>query len=136
MKVATEWRLIIDRHESLLDKYIDSVMAGNIKNLTIKEEWIMLERLKKQREVYVAELEELKSTDLEAIKNARFELVKELIAKEVEDELNTKLAAVELKISHYDFVITDEEEKAKKELEAEIEATNEEQVVENETIGG
>ncbi len=136
MRIASEWQLLIERRRSLLEMYIDSVAAEDIKNLTIKEEWIMLERLKEQREVYVAELEELKKTDLEAIKNARFELVKEMIAKEVEDELNAKLAAVELKVSHYDFVIADEEEKAKKELEAEIEATNDEQVVENETIGG
>lgn len=135
MKVATEWRLIVERQDSLLEKYIDSVWAGDIKNLTIKEVWIMLERLKEQREVYVAEMEELKSTDLEAIKNARFELVKALIAEEVEKELNDKVAAVELKVSHYDFVIAEEEAKAAKELEAEIEANNEVENI-NENIGG
>ena len=71
----------------------------------------MLEKLKEQRGVYVAELEQLKRTDLNAIKAERFEQVKEEIAAAVEQEHNDKLAAVELEISHYDFVIADEEKK-------------------------
>lgn len=72
----------------------------------------MLEKLKEQREVYVAELEQLKQTDLEAIIAERFEQIKEQIALEVKKELNDKLAEVELKISHYDFVIAEEEKLA------------------------
>ena len=72
MKFKTELRIIIDRKETLFDKYINRVISGDIKNLTIKEEYIMLEALKIQREEYVAELERLKNTNLEEIKNARF----------------------------------------------------------------
>lgn len=77
----------------------------------------MLERLKEQREVYVAELDQLRLTNLEVIIAERFEQVREEIAAQVERELNDKLAAVELKISHYDFVIA-EEEKAIADAEA------------------
>lgn len=117
MRFKTELRIMTEQKETAFDRYINRVISGDIKNLTIKEEYIMLEILKEKREAYAAELEQLKqTTDLEAIKNARFELVKETIAKEVEDEFNAKLAAVELKISHYDFVIAEEEEKAAAEL--------------------
>lgn len=72
----------------------------------------MLENLKEKREVYVAELENLKATtDLNALINERFEAAKATIAEEVEAEFNAKLAEVELKISHYDFVIAEEEAK-------------------------
>lgn len=77
----------------------------------------MLEKLKAQRGVYVEELEQLKRTDLNAIKAERFEQVKEEVAAAVEQEHNDKIAAVELKISHYDFVIAGEE-KAIAEAEA------------------
>lgn len=91
----------------------------------------MLEQLKEMRNEYVAELENLKNTtDLEAIKNARFELIKETIAKEVEDEFNAKLAKIELNISHYDFVIAKIEEELAKEAEAA------EEINADEIIGG
>lgn len=85
----------------------------------------MLERLKKQREVFVAEVDRLKNLDLEAVKNARFELVKETIAEEVKKEHNDKLAAAELKVSHYDFVIAEEEAIAIRELEQSNEVAEE-----------
>lgn len=89
----------------------------------------MLENLKEKREAYVAELENIKATtDLNALINERFELVKETIAKEVEDEFNAKLAEVEKKISNYDFVIA--------ELEAEAAEEVTEEVVTDEIIGG
>lgn len=78
----------------------------------------MLDRLKEQREVYAAEVERLKMVNLDEIKNARFELVKETIAAEVEKEHQDKLAEVELKVAHYDFVIA-EEEKALLEVQEE-----------------
>lgn len=111
MKIPTELRIFIQEKECLFNKYINSYLAGDIKNLTIKEEYVMLERLKEQREVYCSELEVLKQTDLEVAKNERFNLLKEQVAKEVEAEHDAKLAAVELKIAHYDFVIADEEAK-------------------------
>lgn len=108
MKFESELKIIINKKETLIDKYINSFFAGNIKNLTIKEDYIMLERLKERREVYVAELERIKTTtDLEAIKNARFEIVKEQIEREVIDEFNSKLSDVENKIKNYDFVINE-----------------------------
>lgn len=90
----------------------------------------MLENLKEKRDAYITELENIKATtDLEAIKNERFELIKETIAKEVEDEFNAKLAEVERKISNYDFVIA--------ELEAEAIAEEPiDNVVTDENIGG
>ena len=90
----------------------------------------MLERLREQREVYVAELTELKKTDLEAKKRARLEERKAEIFQEVEDEFNKEVAAVELKISHYDFVIADEEAKVEAELLQENEIENNEFVEE------
>lgn len=129
MRVLTEYR-ISAKKETFIEKYIDSFIAGNIKNLVIKEEWIVLERLKEQRGVYVAELEELRKTDLEAKKRARLEERKAEIFQEVEDEFNKELAAAELKISHYDFVIADEEAKAEAELLQENEIENNEIVEE------
>ncbi len=116
LKDLTEIRIYYDRKETVFDKYIDSLLAGNIENLTIKEGYIMLERLKNQRGVYAAELEKLKSTDLEAVKNARFELIKEKIAEEVEMEFNEKLTNIKTKIEHYDFVIDELEMKAVEEI--------------------
>lgn len=69
----------------------------------------MLDRLREQREVYAAEVERLNNVDLTEVVNARFELVKEAIVAEVEKEHQDKLAEVELKVSHYDFVIAEEE---------------------------
>lgn len=135
MRFETELRIFEERKEEIFEKYIDSCIAGNIKNLTIKEDMIMLERLKEQREVYVAELEKVKAVDLEVIKSERFELVKEAIAKEVEKEHEDEIAKVELKIAHYDFVIADEEAKAEAELHAEEEVKAEELSI-NEVIGG
>lgn len=124
MKELTELRIMIDQKETIIDKYINRVISGDIKNLTIKEEWIMLEALKIQREEYVAELERLKNTNLEEIKNARFELIREQIALEVEKELADKVTAAELNVAHYDFVITNLEAKAEAELNTEIETEN------------
>lgn len=135
MRFETELRIFEERKEEIFEKYIDSCIAGNIKNLTIKEDMIMLERLKEQREVYVAELEKVKAVDLEVIKSERFELVKEAIAKEVEKEHEDEIAKAELKIAHYDFVIADEEAKAEAELHAEEEVKAEELSI-NEVIGG
>lgn len=83
----------------------------------------MIEELRRQRDEYVAELEALKQTDLEAIRNARFELVKETIAQEVEAEFNEKLAGAEQNVAHYDFVIARVEAAAAAEI-------NEENIVE------
>lgn len=94
----------------------------------------MLERLKEQREFYVSELEVLKQADLETLKLERFELVKEQIAQEVEAEHNAKIAEAELKISHYDFVIADEE--AKQVAEVTEEVVEEVSINETEIIGG
>lgn len=69
----------------------------------------MLDRLREQREVYAAEVERLRNVDLTEDKNARYELAKATIDAEVEKEHNDKIAAVELKVSHYDFVIAEEE---------------------------
>lgn len=108
VRFPTEFRMFVEKKETPLEKGISSFIAGNIKNLTIKEEWIMLENLKEKRDAYIAELENIKATtDLNAIINERFEAVKETIAKEVEDEFNAKLAEVEKKISNYDFVIAE-----------------------------
>lgn len=84
----------------------------------------MLEDLKRQRDEYVLEVERLKATNLEEIKSARFELIKEQIALEVEKELADKVAAAELNVTHYDFVIKNLEAKAEAELETEIETEN------------
>lgn len=116
MMFKTELRTFYKLGETPLDKYIDSIVAIDINNLTIKEEDDMLEKLlerieamKVKKEVYVAELENLKATNLDEIINNRFELVKETIAKEVEDEFNVKLAEAELKVAHFDFVIAEDE---------------------------
>lgn len=103
----TELRIYYKRKKTLIDKYIDSLLAGDIKNLTIKEGYIMLEKLKAQREVYLNELETLKSTDIESLKLARLEEVKPEIFKQVEDEHQAKVDNVETKIKHYDFVISE-----------------------------
>lgn len=132
LKELTEIRIISARKTTCIEKYINRVISDNIKNLTIKEEWIMLEALKIQREEYVFEVEQLRNTDLEAIKNERFELVKEQIALEVEKELQDKLAAAELNVAHYDFVIANLEAKAEAELDAELNAN----IEETEIIGG
>lgn len=124
MRVKTELRIFVDPEPTILDKYINRVISGDIKNLTIKEEWIMLEALRIQREKYVAELENLKNTNLDEIKNARFEFVKEQIALEVEKELADKVAAAELNVAHYDFVIKNLEAKEEAELAQEIETEN------------
>lgn len=110
MQEPTELRIIVNKQETPFEKGISSMIADNIENLIIKEDWIVLERLKAQREVYIAEVEKLKATDLEAVKNARFELIKEKIAEEVKEEFDKKLAEVELKVAHYDFVIAEEEQ--------------------------
>ena len=65
----------------------------------------MLEKLTLQREEYAAELERLRNADLDAVVNARFELVKAKIAEEVIAEHDKKLAEAELNVKHYDFVI-------------------------------
>lgn len=132
MRIDTECRICIDRKESFLDKYISRVISGDINILVIKEEWIMLERLKEQREFYVSELEALKLADLELVKAEKLELVREQIAQEVEAEHNAKIAEAELKISHYDFVIAEEEAKQVVEEEVEEEVC----INENEVIGG
>ena len=116
MKVKTEFRITIKKKADLLDRYIENFLNGN-KKLIIKEDWFMLEILKNQREKYVAELELLKQANLDAIKAERFEASKEQIAAEVEREHNEKIAEVEVKISHYDFVIKMEEEKLAVEVE-------------------
>ena len=84
----------------------------------------MLEELKLQRAEYAAEVERLRNSDLEAVKNARFELVKEKIAEEVEAEFNEKLAKAELNVQHYDFVIETMEAKAVDDLEQEVQEVN------------
>lgn len=124
IKPLTELRVTIKQRETLIGKYISSHLAGDIKNLTLKEDWFMLEELKMQREEYAAELERLRNSDLEAIKNARFELVKEEIAREVEAEFNEKLAEAELNVKHYDFVIEKMEAKALENLEQEVQEEN------------
>lgn len=84
----------------------------------------MLDALKIQREEYANEVERLKNTNLDEIKNARFELVREQIALEVEKELADKIATAELNVAHYDFVITNLEAKAEAELETDIVTEN------------
>lgn len=133
MMFKTELRVFYKLGETPLDKYIDSIIAIDINNQTIKEEDMFekilerIEAMKVKKEAYVAELENLKATtDLEAIKNARFEQLKETIAKEVEDEFNEQLAEVELKIAHFDFVIAEDEEELDR-----LQKTEEEQPVEN-----
>jgi len=121
---STEIRVAFEPSRTPLEKYINSRVAGGI-NLKIKEEWLMYEfsidALREKRAKYVAELERLKTIDVEKIKNARFELVKEKIAEEVQAELDLKIEKAELDILHYDVVITD--------IEAELEAKiNEEEI--------
>ena len=135
MRFDTELRIFEERQEDILEKYIDSCIAGNIKNLIIKEDVIMLERLKEQREVYVAELEKVKAIDLELIKAERFELAKDEISRQVEREHQAEIDKAELKIAHYDFVIADEEAKAEAEL-ARAEEEKIEEVSVHEVIGG
>lgn len=65
----------------------------------------MLEKLTLQREEYAAELERLRNADLDAVVNARFEVVKAKIAEEAIAEHNEKLAEAERNVEHYDFVI-------------------------------
>lgn len=105
MKYLSELRVYYKPKKNIFERYIDSLLAGDIKNLTIKEEWIMLEKLTLQREEYAAELERLRNADLDAVVNARFELVKAKIAEEVIAEHDKKLAEAELNVKHYDFVI-------------------------------
>ena len=65
----------------------------------------MLEKLTLQREEYAAELERLRNADLDAVVNARFELIKAKITEEVVAEHNEKLAEAVRNVEHYDFVI-------------------------------
>ena len=105
MKYLSELRVYYKPKKNIFERYIDSLMAGDIKNLTIKEEWIMLEKLTLQREEYAAELERLRNADLDAVVNARFELVKAKITEEAIAEHNEKLAEAARNVEHYDFVI-------------------------------
>lgn len=100
----TEFRIYVKPKQTLLQKYINAYLSDDI-NLTIKEEYIMLEKLKAQREEYAAELERLKNVDIEALKLEKFEEVKANIELQVVEELNAKIADAELKVQHYDFVI-------------------------------
>ena len=125
LRELTEFRTTISKKADVLDIYVKNFLNGN-KNLIIKEDWFMLEILKNQRENYVAELELLRQENLDAIKAERFEMLKDQVAAEVEREHNEKMAEVEVKISHYDFVIKMEEEK----LAVEVPEATEEVVAE------
>ena len=130
MKHETEWRIFIDRKKSLLEMYIDSVLAGDIKNLTIKEECIMLEKLKEKKESVIAELNELKFIDLNVIVEEELNKVRKEIEARVVAEHESKVNFINVKIETLDELIAEEEAKA-------LEESNKEVVDENiENIGG
>ena len=132
MKHPTEWRIFIERKKGLLEMYIDSIIAGDIKNLIIKEDMIMLEMLKNKKESVIAELNELELVDLNALVEEELNKVREEIKARVVAEHESKVKFINVKIEALDELIAEEEAK-----ELEALANNEEVVDENiENIGG
>jgi hypothetical protein len=105
MRFESEYKIIVDRKKSLLEKYIDSCSTGNIENLIIKEEWIMLEQL---REKYVAQLEEMKAQDIEVLVKEELDKVVEQIRAEVVANHEKNIVLAELKVKAVDEMINDE----------------------------
>lgn len=133
----TEWRILYDKGKTVFEEYIDSVVAGDIKNLTIKEEWFMLEKYMAKKEEYVAKLEELKSMNTEELVEAKLLEVKEQIRANVLAEHEAKIKHAEEKVSVIDEIIAEEEASEAAKLSAEIEANNDANNNENnEYIGG
>lgn len=107
MKYKTEWRIFDNRKIGPLEKYISSYLAGNIKNLTIKEEWIMLEQLK---EKYVAALQKIETQDIEVLMNEKLNEVKEQIREQVISKHNDEILVAKLKVQAVEEMIADQAE--------------------------
>ena len=106
MKIQTELKVVDNRKETILDKYIDNFLAGNIKNIIIKEEWIMLIEL---REKYVANLQELESKDIELLVQARLKEEEEKIRQDVVSKHNDEILLAKLKVQAVDEMMADQE---------------------------
>lgn len=129
MRFPTEWRIFVEKEDISLEEDISRFISVNIKNLTIKEDNIMLEKCLAKKEEYVAKLEELKSTNIEGIVEAKLLEVKEQIRAAVIAEHEANIKHAEEKVSVIDEMIAEEEANI-------TESITEEVVTENENIGG
>ena len=105
--MPTELRAEYMQRETVFDKYIDSCITSDIKNLIIKEEWFMLEEM---REKYVAKLQELEAQDIEILVQTRLKDEEEKIRQEVVAEHNDKILLAKLKVQAVDEMIADQAE--------------------------
>lgn len=108
MKFDTELRLVIDRKETAFERYIDSIIAGDIKKFKIKEEFIMFETL---RQEYVAKLNALENADIEALVEEKVNEVRQQIREEVVAKHNEEVTIAKLQVKAIDELIANEEAK-------------------------
>ena len=109
MKNPVDFKIIINKKETLLSKYIGSYLAGDIKNLIIKEEWLMLDRL---REKYAQKLQEVETQDIEILVEERLNEVKEQIRQEVIAKHNDEILIAKFKVQAIDELIAEQEPEA------------------------
>ena len=107
MRTLSELRMVTNRKETALDKYISSYLAGDIENLIIKEEWIMLDELK---EKYVANLQEIEAQDVEVLVKERLKEEEDKIRQEVIAKHNDEILLAKLKVQAVDEMIADQAE--------------------------
>lgn len=94
--------------DTSFERYIDSVIVGDIKEFKIKEEFIMFDNLRAE---YVEKLHNLENTDIEILVEAKVNEVKQHIREEVVAEHNEKIAIARLQVKAIDELIANEEAK-------------------------
>ena len=106
MRYPVELKIIINKKETMIDKYISSYLAGDIKNLMIKEEWLMLEEMRKK---YAEKLQEIESQDIEILVEEKLNEVKEQIRQEVIAKHNDDILIARFKVQAVEEMIEDQE---------------------------
>lgn len=113
MNFPSEFKILINKKGTLLDKYINSYLAGDIKKLIIKEEWLMLEEMRKK---YAEKLQEIESQDIEILVEEKLNEVKEQIRQEVIAKHNDDILIARFKVQAVEEMITDQEMEQEKEI--------------------
>lgn len=106
MNYPSELKILINKRETLIDKYISNYLVGDIKKIIIKEEWIMLDEL---REKYATKLQELETQDIEIFVEEKLNEVKEQIRQEVIAKHNDEILIARFKVQAVDEMIADQQ---------------------------